>query len=141
MRVLRFLIVVFLCIVPASFLQAQDESQHVGEEKKQPIIDQATAAKLLANETQADNAKELASKDADALEEERAEKKKKALAGFLMLGLVCIIFLFFVLAVTIVSSRLRKEAAQKVSKSQQADPLWYLKKQKAGSQDISDESS
>jgi hypothetical protein len=61
--------------------------------------------------------------------QQQEAKQKKALAGFMMLALVCIVFLFFVVAIAVLSSRFRKEVSQPLSKTPQTDPLWYLKNQ------------
>jgi hypothetical protein len=125
---LRVSILVVLCWMPASVLSADETTDQqpesaVGNDQAPHAVDpEATSERTPATTGESPN-------------ELQERKRKKALAGFLMLGLVCIIFLFFVLTVTVVSSRFRKEVTQPLSKSTPADPLWYLKHPKPTSEE------
>ena len=84
---------------------------------------------------------EHASPDADAqsLEEARrkryieqeAEKeklRKSALAGLLVLSLICIVFLVLIILVALWARRIRILTRQPVPEQHPGDPLWYLRK-------------
>ena len=115
MQLLRVWFLIGLCTMPLSRVQADNKP---GEK---------TAPQELAQEqANDDRPNELASQQATPTDE-RDVKQKKALAGFMMLALICVVFLFFILAIAVVSSRFRKEVSRPLSKSQQTDPLWYLK--------------
>jgi hypothetical protein len=58
-------------------------------------------------------------------------KQQSAVAGLLMLGLLCGVFLFLILVVVFWARRIRLEATQPLPEQQPGDPLWYLKKPSA----------
>jgi hypothetical protein len=64
-------------------------------------------------------------------------KQQSAVAGLLVLGLLCGVFLFLILVVVFWARRIRLEATLPLPEQQPGDPLWYLKKPSA----ISDVSS
>lgn len=55
-------------------------------------------------------------------------KQQSAVAGLLMLGLLCGVFLFLILVVVFWARRIRLETKQPLPEQQPGDPLWYLKK-------------
>jgi hypothetical protein len=72
--------------------------------------------------------------DAAGIENSRDFQKRKqqsAVAGLLMLGLLCGVFLFLILVVVFWARRIRLESTQPLPDQQPGDPLWYLKKPSA----------
>ena len=133
MHVLRFSIVFFACSLPASVSTADENPLKNNAQQPPAAVQQPAQPATTATKTK--------KKPADAMSpaEKLEEKQQKALAGFLMLGLVCIVFLFFVLAVTVTSSRFRKEVNRPLAKASQVDPLWYLKNRKVEGEEVTDE--
>jgi len=58
-------------------------------------------------------------------------KQQSAVAGLLMLGLLCGVFLFLILVVVFWARRIRLDTTQPLPEQQLGDPLWYLKKPSA----------
>lgn len=67
--------------------------------------------------------------------EERKERlRQSAVAGLLVLSLVCVVFLVLILVVALWARRIRMMTRQPLPEQQPGDPLWYLKNpQQSGS--------
>ena len=74
----------------------------------------------------------------------QARKRQSAVAGLLMLGLLCGVFLFLILVVVFWARRIRLETLEPLPEQHPGDPLWYLKhrqlppttKQDSGSENV-----
>jgi hypothetical protein len=88
--------------------------------------------------------------DAQSLEEARLRKyieqeaeeeklRKSALAGLLVLSLICIVFLVLIILVALWARRIRMLTRQPLPEQHPGDPLWYLRKGKGSdSSDIAE---
>jgi len=72
--------------------------------------------------------------DAIAKRSENRQKRKQqsAVAGLLLLSVICGAFLFLILVVVFWARRLRQDVLTPLSEHQPVDPLWYLKKSESG---------
>lgn len=76
--------------------------------------------------------------------ESQGRKRQSAVAGLLMLGLLCGVFLFLILVVVFWARRIRLETLEPLPEQHSGDPLWYLKnrqlppttKQDSGSENV-----
>jgi len=59
------------------------------------------------------------------------ERKKSAIAGLLMLGLLCGVFLVLLLFVVFWARRIRQAATAALPEQSPRDPLWYLRKNRS----------
>lgn len=133
MHGLRFSIVFLACSLLVSVSTADENPLKNNAQQHPAAVQQPAQPATTATKSE--------KKPADAMSpaEKLEKKQQKALAGFLMLGLVCVVFLFFVLAVTVTSSRFRKEVNRPLAKAPQVDPLWYLKNRKGEGEEVTDE--
>lgn len=72
--------------------------------------------------------------------DQRELRRQSALAGLLVLGLVCIVFLTLIVGVVLWARRMRRLTGQPLPEQHPGDPLWYLRKRTTDS-DRSDVSS
>ena len=63
-------------------------------------------------------------------ENEKENLRKSALAGLLVLSLICIVFLVLILLVALWARRIRMLTREPVPRQHPGDPLWYLRKGK-----------
>jgi len=63
-------------------------------------------------------------------EENEKEMMKSALAGLLILSLICIVFLVLIILVALWARRIRMLTREPVPEQHPGDPLWYLRKGK-----------
>lgn len=76
-----------------------------------------------------------------AIEQEAENEKlrKSALAGLLILSLICIVFLMLIILVALWARRIRMLTRQPLPEQHPGDPLWYLRKGKGSdSSDIAE---
>ncbi|MFP6764413.1 MAG: hypothetical protein VB858_12370 [Planctomycetaceae bacterium] len=69
--------------------------------------------------------------DADATQDLQGRKQKSVIAGLLMLGLLCGVFLFLFLVVIFWARRIRKDTTAALPVQSPGDPLWYLRKKQS----------
>lgn len=60
-------------------------------------------------------------------EDRQKRKQQSAVAGLLLLSIICGAFLFLILVVVIWARRLREGVIEPLPEQQSVDPLWYLK--------------
>ncbi len=60
-------------------------------------------------------------------EDRQKRKQQSAVAGLLLLSIICGAFLFLILVVVIWARRLREGVIVPLPEQQSVDPLWYLK--------------
>jgi hypothetical protein len=60
-------------------------------------------------------------------EDRQKRKQQSAVAGLLLLSIICGAFLFMILVVVIWARRLREGVIVTLPEQQSVDPLWYLK--------------
>lgn len=63
-------------------------------------------------------------------ENEKEKLRKSALAGLLVLSLICIVFLVLIILVALWARRIRMLTRESVPEQRPGDPLWYLRKGK-----------
>jgi hypothetical protein len=66
----------------------------------------------------------------DEKERLRASARKSAMAGLLVLSLICIVFLVLIVVVALWARRIRMLTRQPLPEQHPGDPLWYLRKGK-----------
>ena len=76
-----------------------------------------------------DDEAERAQADAIAkrVEDRQKRKQQSAVAGLLLLSIICGAFLFLILVVVFWARRLRQDVLTPLPEQQPVDPLWYLK--------------
>ena len=72
----------------------------------------------------------LAPRTIDEKERLRESARKSAMAGLLVLSLICIVFLVLIVLVALWARRIRMLTQQPLPDQQPGDPLWYLRKGK-----------
>lgn len=77
---------------------------------------------------------------AKRVEDREKRKQQSAVAGLLLLSIICGAFLFLILVVVFWARRLRQDVLTPLPEQQPVDPLWYLKKPEDG-QEESEETS
>lgn len=103
-----------LCVIVAALLAAASE---VSSQDAPPLPEDKVAAA-----------------DVPGMENQRdvhQRKQQSAVAGLLVLGLLCGVFLFLILVVVFWARRIRLEATQPLPEQQPGDPLWYLRNSSA----------
>lgn len=60
-------------------------------------------------------------------DDEQERRQQSAVAGLLILSLVCIVFLVLILFVALWARRIRQMAGQPLPPQHPGDPLWYLR--------------
>lgn len=63
-------------------------------------------------------------------ENEKEKLRKSALAGLLVLSLICIVFLVLIILVALWARRIRMLTREPLPEQRPGDPLWYLRKGK-----------
>ena len=63
-------------------------------------------------------------------ENEKEQLRKSALAGLLVLSLICVVFLVLIILVALWARRIRMLTRQPLPEQHPGDPLWYLRKGK-----------
>lgn len=66
--------------------------------------------------------------DAAPDDETKEQGRQAAVAGLLLLSLVCVVFLFLILFVVMWARRMRRLVNQPLPDQHPGDPLWYLRK-------------
>jgi hypothetical protein len=89
--------------------------------------------KLSGQEQSLGDATPGAAESAGAVEAQDAEKKSElrrqsALAGLLVLALLCVVFLTLMICVVVWARRMRRLTGQPLPDQHPGDPLWYLRK-------------
>jgi hypothetical protein len=67
----------------------------------------------------------------DEQEAEKEKLRKSAMAGLLVLSLICIVFLVLIILVALWARRIRMLTRQPLPELHPGDPLWYLRKGKS----------
>ncbi|NQV23814.1 MAG: hypothetical protein HQ518_05540 [Rhodopirellula sp.] len=104
---------------------AQDENATVGTAVTEQVVKNPAKA--------ADDSARHAIADQDA---EKEQRRKSALAGLLVLSLICIVFLVLIVLVALWARRIRMLTHQPLPEQHPGDPLWYLRNGKGS--DVSD---
>ena len=68
---------------------------------------------------------------AEKSDDPKEEQRQAAVAGLLVLSLVCLVFLFLILFVVMWARRMRRLVNQPLPDQHPGDPLWYLRKPSA----------
>lgn len=111
MRILVLCAVMFTLAEP---LPAQ-ESPPLPEDKAAATVDD-------------DAARAKADAIAKRTEDRQKRRQQSAVAGLLLLSVICGAFLFLILVVVFWARRLRQDVLTPLPEQQPVDPLWYLKK-------------
>lgn len=119
---------------------SQDEVEHepvvtTAEQKVDSASTEEGAANTAAAEEvsrDGESEEARAARRQKVIDEENDEEKlmKSALAGLLVLSLICIVFLVLIILVAMWARRIRMLTRQPVPEQHPGDPLWYLRKGK-----------
>ncbi len=104
--------------------QQSDDSSSSEEAVEKSIVD------VSSHEGESEEARTARRQKFDDQEIEKANIRKSALAGLLVLSLICIVFLVLIVLVALWARRIRMLTRQPMPEHRPGDPLWYLRKGK-----------
>ena len=132
------LIPVLWTLVVVSWLEcpavAQDElseitvTQHPVNQAVEPTDEQAKLAS--DSDLESTEVADAAQRMTDEREADKQKLRKSAMAGLLVLSLICIVFLVLIILVALWLRRLRMLTCQPLPEQHPNDQLWYLRKGK-----------
>ncbi len=96
---------------------------------KDEIVDPAIADDA-SFDTESEEARTERRRKAVELENKKENLRKSALAGLLVISLICIVFLILIILVALWARRIRMLTRQPLPEIHPGDPLWYLRKGK-----------
>lgn len=112
-------VVALLCVLlTANQLQAQEAGSVTTAERPAVGVEVPAADKP-------PSAPEAGSAPAD---EKQERQRQTALAGLMILGLICVVFLMLILAVIVYARRIRRLVREPLPEQHPGDPLWYLRR-------------
>lgn len=100
-------------------------SQVLPENRPFENAEEASTATSSPNDTQQTSAPRATDRD-----EKKEQLRKSAIAGLLVLSLICIVFLLLIILVALWARRIRMMTRQPLPAQNPDDPLWYLRKGK-----------
>lgn len=104
--------------------QPADATPSEAAAAESPIVDEASGA-VKSERARAEQRQEVIDQ-----ESEKENLRKSALAGLLVLSLICIVFLVLIILVALWARRIRMLTRQPLPELHPGDPLWYLRKGK-----------
>jgi cobalamin biosynthesis Mg chelatase CobN len=119
--------------VPQATEQPNDESSEAKSSSESADVSSAPSIE------DAQKLRETQRQRAIEQEAENEKLRKSALAGLLILSLICIVFLVLIILVALWARRIRMLTRQPLPEQHPGDPLWYLRKGKGSdSSDIAE---
>jgi cobalamin biosynthesis Mg chelatase CobN len=120
--------------------QPAERADEPADVQTEPSSDAATS---IAADSESTEAADAARRTIDEQEAEterlRESARKSAMAGLLVLSLICIVFLVLIVLVALWARRIRMLTRQPLPELRPGDPLWYLRKGKGSdSSDIAE---
>lgn len=111
------------------------ESTAAAEQPVESVLSEDESAETTtADEASPDAESEeaIAARRQEVTDEEKKKEKlrKSALAGLLVLSLICIVFLVLIILVALWARRIRMLTREPLPEQHPGDPLWYLRKGK-----------
>lgn len=113
----------------ASSVEVVAEDPVESSARKDEIVDPAIADDA-SSDTESEEAHTERRRKAVELENRKENLRKSALAGLLVLSLICIVFLILIILVALWARRIRMLTRQPLPEMHPGDPLWYLRKGK-----------
>lgn len=95
-----------------------------GSAQESPTVSAGSSSTTIGADSGSGRAEDLA----DRIEAVQQRKRQSAVAGLLMLCLLCGVFLSFILAVVFWARRIRQQTLEPLPEQNPGDPLWYLRK-------------
>jgi hypothetical protein len=108
---------------------SQDDAPVESSACKDEIVDPAIADDA-SSDTESEEARPERRRKAVELENRKENLRKSALAGLLVISLICIVFLILIILVALWARRIRMLTRQPLPEMHPGDPLWYLRKGK-----------
>ncbi|MHC4879826.1 MAG: hypothetical protein ACYTGL_25520 [Planctomycetota bacterium] len=83
---------------------------------------------VIAQDSAVENKEAVATTSSDDANAESELKQQSAIAGLLVLALLCVVFLTLIICVVLWARRMRLMTAKPLPDQHPGDPLWYLRK-------------